>query len=250
LQPQFSPDDWPKVTYGNLGTLAGWLHSRWPYSVQATEIQLTESGVNSLAPQSSEAAQAAGVCDSLRNALGTPGIESYIYHRMQDHPVETATGLGVGLRTVDGAAKQAWTTWALANRIDLDPPLLDCGFEHLPHVRLTRSWDPLRGHWVSSRLAPTSFIDDNQSWLLWRDPRPDTTLLFECRVGDHNLLTKDPGCEGLHPLGPVGWIDDVAQPGSVALYRCYTVGGDHFVSVDPGCEGHTAEMSLGFAFLP
>lgn len=246
LAPDFSPDDWPKVTYGNLGALPGWLASEWPGSAAATDIHLTESGVNSLTG-SSQAAQADGVCDSFRNVLGTPGIRRYIYHRMQDHPDETAAGLGVGLWGSDGVAKQAWAVWALANRDDLSPPQLSCGFEELPHTLLIRSHHSTRGHWASSRVAPAGFTEEHR-WRLWREEQADTTLLYACRVGQHNLLTAAADCEGLPPLGPVGWIHNGPDTGRVALYLCRVASnGDHFVSESASCEGQEVEQLLGYA---
>lgn len=247
LAPQFSPDDYPKVTYGSLGALSGWLRKTFPERPSLWgQIQLTESGVNSLPPSSPEA-QADGVCRSLVNALGTPGIDSYIYHRMTDHPAETASGLGVGLRNPDGSAKPAWAVWALANRNDLSPPQLSCGFEDLPFTRLRRAHHPQRGHWASSRLPPAGFNVES-SWHLLRSEAPGTKPLFECRVGQHNMISSDPGCEGQLPLGPVGFIHIDAAPGLVALHRCSVgQGEDHFVSPDPGCEGQKAEYPLGYA---
>jgi hypothetical protein len=232
------------VTYGNIGALAGWLRKTFPQTPSAWEIQLTESGVNSLAPNSTAAGQAKGVCDSFRNVLGTPGIESYIYHRMKDHPVETASGLGLGLHDDKGAPKPAWSTWALANRSDLNPPQLSCGFENLPYTRLTRSYKASRGHWASSRIPPQGFAEEN-AWRLLRDPAPQTVLLYECAVGQHNFITKDVSCEGQRPMGPVGYAYTTAQPGSIDLHRCRIGAGvDHFVG-PAGCEGQTDEGSLG-----
>jgi hypothetical protein len=247
LSPTFSPDDLPRVTYGNLGVLVQWLALTFPAVPSAHTIQLTESGINSHAPGSSEAAQATAVCDTLRNVLGTPGIESYIYHRMTDHPVEVAAGLGLGLRRTDGTAKPAWAVWALANRFDLDPPDLDCGFEDLPYTRLTRSSHPTRGHWASSRVAPAGFTAE-AAWHLERDPQAGTVPLFECAHLQHNLLSLDLGCEGLQPLGPVGHLYAAPGVGTVALYRCRIgTGSDHLVSPEPDCEGQTFESLLGYA---
>ena len=248
LVPTFGPDDFPKVTYGNLGVLAGWLRKTFPGVPSSWEIQLTESGVNSLAPNASPAEQAVWLCNSFRNVLGTPGIESYIYHRMVDNPVETKDGLGVGLHDVNAIAKPAWSVWALANRNDLPTPMLSCGFEDVPYVRLRRSRKMGLGHWSSTRLAPVGFVEES-SVRLWRDEHPGTAMLYECQVGTHNLLSKEVGCEGQVGLGPVGYIETSPAAGAVALYRCHVPAtGDHFASTDAGCEGQTMEQLLGYAF--
>ena len=239
-------DLYGKVTYGNIGVLVGWLHQTFPNETHTHEVQLTESGVNGLAPHTTQAQQAAGVCDSLRTALGTPGITNYIYHRMRDHPVETKDGLGVGLFDVNDKPKQAWATWALANRHDLKPPKLSCGFEHLPNVRLKRGYHTTKGHWATTRLLPPGFKLE-KTWTLQRAKFPGSKLLFACQVGGHNLLSPSPACEGLVALGPVGYVAAKSATGLVALRRCRVgAGTDHFVSTHPTCEGQVIESVLGW----
>ncbi len=247
LNPTFSPDDLPKVTYGNIGVIVGWLRATFPNDPHAWDVQLTESGVNSLAPQSSPEAQADGVCGSLYNVVGTPGISNYIYHRMKDHPVEVAAGIGLGLVTDYGDFKPAWVTWALSNRIDLDPPQLSCGFENLPYTKLVRGYKGGRGHWASTRLLPAGFTAE-QSYRLHRETQPGTAMLYECMTGDDSFLSKDPGCEGQLTMGPLGFIHGAPADGTVPLYRCISTNGDdHMISADPGCESYDTEELLGHA---
>jgi len=247
LKPAFGTEDLPKVTYGNIGVLVGWLMATFPDHPHAWDVELTESGVNSLAPHSSPEAQSDGVCRSLYNVLGTPGISNYIYHRMKDHPAETAAGLGVGLVTEWGDFKPAWVTWALANRYDLSPPKLSCGFENLPYTKLVRGYKPGPHHVATTRLLPDGFAQE-QAYRLWRDPEPGTKMLFECRIGGENFLSPAASCEGQLPMGPLGYIKSEPFEGGVALYRCYSSAlGDHMISPDSGCEGYTTEQLLGYA---
>ncbi len=237
-----------KVTYGSIGVLVGWLHQQFPKLAHVHEVQLTESGVNGIAPHANQDQQAAGVCLSLRNVLAVPGITNYIYHRMKDHPAETKNGLGLGLFSASGKAKKAWGTWALANRDKLKPPKLSCGFELLPYVRLTRAFGGSKGHWATTGMLPPGF-NSEKSWRLKRGKFAGSKLLFACQVGSHNLLSPDPKCEGLQPLGPVGYVASKPTKGLVPLRRCRVgKGTDHFISSHPTCEGQVSESVLGYAW--
>lgn len=244
--PTFTADDWPKITPGNIGTLAGWLRKNAPDRPASWEIHLTESGINSHPSHATEQQQADWLCQSYVNVLGTPGIESYVYHRLVDHPDELAGGLAIGLLRPDSGKKAAWSVFANANASE--PSRRTCGFQDLPYTRLARSHHPRRGHWASTRLAPPGFRHEGIEVRLLRDAEPETTMLYECQAGEHNLVTPDPRCEGLHPMGPVGHVFTRPGPGRVALHRCTVAAGkDHFISLDPSCEGHTHERLLGYA---
>jgi hypothetical protein len=249
LRPEFGPLDLPKVTYGNPGVLMAWLRQTFPNDPHAWEVEFTESGINSSASGSSETAQADAVCKTFINTLGTPGVTNYVYHRMRDNVDEGE--LQLGLVRSDDSYKPAWAVWAECNH----PPQLSCGFEDLPYTRLRRyvkSYTITDRHWASTRLPPEDFVEE-ASWKLHREPQPGTALLYECLVeqawpGPHTFLSFDLDCEGRLNLGPVGYIYQTQQPGTVALYRCaHSTVTDHFISTDPACEGHTVEQLLGYA---
>ncbi len=241
-----SVDTDPNVTLGNVGIVSGWLWKTFPNVPSALDVQITEGGIDAASP-GSPSLQSTSLCTAFRNVLGTPGVSIFNYTRMKDFPAEAARGLAAGLRASDGTARPAWNVWANANRNDLVPTQLSCGFDDLPYVRVTRS--TYQGfHWASSRAPPANFTVE-ASALLLRDEAPGTVMLFECRIAaNRNFVTRDRTCSGGTPYGPVGYAYTSPVAGSVALYRCFNAATtDHFVSADSACEGMSVGEFLGYA---
>jgi len=242
----FSPDDINAgyITFGDIGVIVGWLQQNYPGSAAATNVELTESGFDSNTSNGrSETAQNTAVCNSFYNAVGTPGIDNYVYHRLIDNTNEG--GLLLGLWRTDQSQKPAWATWALANR----GGYYSCGFSANNYTTLTRSYNSPRGHWSSSRLAPSGFSEEH-SFNLLRSAASGTTLLYECQVQQHNMISIAVGCEGSYSnMGPVGYIYNSPGTGLVPLYRCHINSPlDHFISTDPSCEGQSVDYLLGYGY--
>ena len=246
LEPYFGPNDYPRITFGNIGVLSGYLMQKYPNNPEAYEIQLTENGINAVNSEMKKL-QNIYLCQAFRNILGTPGIESFIYHRLKDHPDETKDGLGLGLWDSNGTPKPAWATFCYSNTKNGDGP--KCGFEFLPYVKMERGYNG-RGHWITTRQMPDGFKVETY-WKILREKKKGTFLVFECRVGgvrgSHTMISKDYKCEGQFNMGPMGYVYDSNVEGSVGIYRCLVIGnGDHFVSSDKNCEGNKVDMFIGY----
>lgn len=231
FEPDFGPNDLPKVTFGNLGVLAGWLRQRFPDKPHTWEIHLTENGINASDQGSSEAAQNQMLPIATRNVLGTPGINNFVYHRIQDHANEGA--FQPGLHDRSGRAKPAWNVWTGNNLYQNNPPQLAHGYEDLPYTRLVRYVKSDVGHWASTRQPPEGFIAET-SFLLLRDRLPNTTMLYECHVASRNTtrITPDLSCGGATNFGPVGYsfnFNDLAGSRQ-ALFSIETADGNHVLS--------------------
>ena len=250
--PEFGANDYNNhgiISFGNIGVLAGWLRQNYPNDPHAWEIQLTENGINGVGA-SMQQRQQAQLCQAFRNVLGTPGITSFVYHRLVDHPDEVAGGLGCGLWNEDRSPKPAWTTFALANRKGVGAGWPSCGFDILPYVPLMRGYNGK--HWVTSRQFPSG-VKVEQTWHILREQAPNTQLVYECRVGgpngDHTLISTFANCENQFNMGPMGYVYKTQVAGTSPIYRCYiATTGDHFISSDPNCEGQKEESLIGYGF--
>jgi hypothetical protein len=133
----------------------------------------------------------------------------------------------------------AWSTWnpAVATRAFNRYASGPTNSPDLKAHEVTTGWVDSSAFHLESTLgylyeAPTGAFD---------------RALYGCVQGNDNyFVSTDPACEGQLILGLDGYVSPTAQPGTVALYRCYT-GADHFVSPDPACEGTTTESMLGYA---
>ena len=241
----FDAWDAPHITFGNIHELTGWLHALRPD--EPPTVFITEVGFNSIG---SESGQAEAVCLAYRQALATPGVTGFIYHRYADHPFEVAAGVALGLAAPDGRQKPAWSTWALMDR-EVAGTDLECGFEHLPWLRVSRWRNGSGQYWVTPRdPLGGGYARETTEWLLSREERSGTVLLYDCVVpgGEDHFVSRDPGCEGQQPMGPIGWAWTEPGEDRVPMHRCYNPGVAHFVSPDPGCESPAIvhESLLGY----
>ena len=249
-KPAFGADDYPRVTFGNLGVLAGWLRQTYPSDPHAWEIHLTENGING-ANASMQAQQTTQLCQAFRNVLGTPGITSFIYHRLIDVAEE---GLNLGLWNANATPKPAWATYACANRSGScggSSSWPSCGFEYGDYTVMMRG-SANGKHWVTSRQFPSGVTTENR-WKLLRNPAADTRMVYECRIGatgDHTFISTAANCENQFNMGPMGYIYTKQVAGTSPVYRCYNPSsGDHMISPDVNCETSSYKMEslVGYA---
>ena len=82
-------------------------------------------------------------------------------------------------------------------------------------------------------------------------PGPPVHAIYRCLLptGAHFTSTAH-DCErapGATMEFTLGYVSNSKTPGTHGLYRCQATG-DHFVSIDPGCEGVQADGILGYAW--
>lgn len=242
LAARIDARDYPYATLGSVGVLPGWLRATYPDDPHAWEVQLTESGFHNV-PETSDAVNQT-LCDSFRNVLGTPGITSYIYHRLRDQPGEQ--GLLLGLVDLAGNPKPALGIWLHANGL-ANPA---CGFELDGHTVVRQGVQPGTGaRWYSSRVLPSGYEPQATAWPLSWSERPGTTLLFECANSgvDATWLWNRPDCDGGIPMGPVGWVDTTPGDGRAAMLACVGQGPyGRTVTTAASCPPGRTQTLLGY----
>ena len=244
FNPVFGPYDYPKITFGNLGVLAGYLRQNYPDRPHTWEIHLTENGLNSGAP-SSDALMQQQLRLATRNVIGTPGVETFFYHRLKDHSHEG--NFTPGLFDANGRTKSAWDTWANNNHFDHNPPKLDDGYELLPYISLTRSARTKKAHWASTRLAPPGYTPE-ASFLMLREPAPNTTMLYECHVEriKGTYISRDINCSGNTNFGPVGNIYNESANNRLPLYTVNIKNGSNYLLSNQANEANGQGTLLGY----
>ena len=251
LKPEFGANDYPQITFGNIGVLSGWLHKKYPNNPHAWEIQLTENGINAI-DSSMYPAQRNYLCQAFKNILGTPGVESFIYHRLLDHSDEIRQGLALGLWSSKTSFKPAWELFALANRKGVNANYPSCGFELMPYVEMVSGYNG-QFHYVSTRNLPSGYRK-LKSFKILRESKADTKLSFECRIGgakgNQAFISFDHNCENMFNMGPMGYLYTTKVENSIPIYRCYVPSiGDHFISSSANCDGEgTKESLMGYGF--
>ncbi len=213
LDARIDATDLPWATLGTIGVVPGWLRAEFPDDPHAWEVQLTEVGLHNTGDH--DAAQADSLCDAFRNVLGTPGVTSFIYHRLRDHPDEQ--GLALGLWHTGDAPKPAYEVWRHAT----DPEARSCGFELDGHTVVRHAVDPTTGaHRYSSRVPAAGTAVQPEAWTLDYAEAPGTALLVECGDGFATWLSRAAHCDGATPMGPVGWIRVAPTDGHTELWGC------------------------------
>ena len=251
LKPEFGADDYPDITFGNIGVLLGWLHKNFPDKPHTWEVQLTENGINAI-DESMYIDQRNYLCQAFKNILGTPGVENFIYHRLMDHDEEIRQGLALGLWRNANSFKPAWELFSLVNRYNVSPNYPSCGFELLPYVEMTIAYNG-QFHYVSTRNLPAGYNKERSFKILRESDGSDTKLVYECRIGgpkgSQSFISSDYNCENQFNMGPMGYLYNTNVENSIPLYRCVVPSGDHFISTQENCdELGTNEALMGYGF--
>ncbi|MFI5889634.1 LamG-like jellyroll fold domain-containing protein [Actinoplanes sp. NPDC051513] len=117
--------------------------------------------------------------------------------------------------------------------------------------QLSRYFDHGSHHWVTSGPVPPGTAFEIGLGTMAPPGSPDTRMLYSCLYPGGQYVTLTAGCEtsDSRVLGEIGLLYKNPRPdvATVAVYRCVTTKGDHFVAVTSDCEGNKNEGLLGYA---
>ncbi|WP_433264020.1 protein kinase domain-containing protein [Actinosynnema sp. CS-041913] len=106
-------------------------------------------------------------------------------------------------------------------------------------------------HYSGSTLldVPAGYTAEGPLGRLAANPEPGTRPLYSCKINNSadRMSSVSPNCESQQVYGVVGHIFTAKPADTPAqeIYRC-NLGGHHFESLSPSCEGKTVEFRLGW----
>ena len=104
-------------------------------------------------------------------------------------------------------------------------------------------------HWCTTGTAP-GYPHETNLGQLAANSLPGTWPLYDCVLpGNDHTASHYSHCEGGTSLGIMGYVWTTPAPDRTPIYRCWMVANgstDHFISLDPSCEGQNVEGSLGY----
>ena len=116
---------------------------------------------------------------------------------------------------------------------------------------LVRHYNGATGdHWVTPLETSPGYNVEATMGLIPANSVEGTHPLYDCLLEGNRISSRFTSCEGGISNGIMGFAWSDAAPGRIPLFRCFIelAGGglDHFLSLDPQCEGATNEGIIGY----
>lgn len=147
--------------------------------------------------------------------------------------------------STDPNCEGATTEWPVGY-LAVQPPFPENEF-----VALSGYYDTGRqDNWATTTSPPGEYAFEARLGYLLTGPKTNTMPVYDCYIefwADHMLVPGNSTCDGAQNLGQIGWIATENFPGSIPIYRCFDEAAtNHFVWLDPGCNGKIFEWRIGF----
>ena len=116
---------------------------------------------------------------------------------------------------------------------------------------LVRHYNGATGdHWVTTLGITPGYDVEATLGVIPANSIEGTHPLYDCLLDGNRIPSRFTSCEGGISNGIMGFAWSDAAPGRIPLFRCFIglAGGglDHFLSLDPQCEGTTNESIIGY----